>query len=356
MYPNVTIDLIKLKENCIKMIDLCNFQGIDIIMPVVKVTAGDKKIAEVFVESGYKYLGDSRIQNLQKYYDLPVKKFLVRIPMLSEIKEVIAYSDISLNSEIETIEALNKEAKLQNKKHEIIIMFDLDDLREGYYYKDPYLDEISKILKLENIILKGIGTNLTCYGGLVPSRLILNRLVDIKDNIETNLKIKLEIISGGNSSSIYLFGKNEIPDEINSLRLGESIFLGKETAYQNEIKGFNYDVFSFEAQIIECKEKPSYPDGEISINSFGEKPIIEDKGLMKRAILAIGKQDVIIDNITPIDDKIQIIGASSDHLIIDITATNYKLGDIIEFKVNYPGLLHLMNSDYVYKKYKEKSQ
>ncbi len=356
MYPRLIIDLDKLKENCLKMIELCNSQNIDIIMPVVKVAAGDQRIAKVFVDSGFQYLGDSRIQNLKKFKDFSIKKFLVRIPMLSEVDEVVKYSDISLNSEFAVISALNEAAKAQNKHHEVIIMFDLGDLREGYYYQYDYLEEVSKVLKLENIILKGIGTNLTCYGGLVPSKDILNRLITIKNTIEEKFKFKLEIISGGNSSSVFLFGKNQIPREINSLRLGESIFLGKETSFQNDIEGFHLDAFTFEAEIIECKTKPSYPDGEISINSFGEKPVIIDKGIMKRVILAIGKQDVLVENISPMDSFITIIGASSDHLIMDVTGSDYQLGDIIRFKLNYPGLLHLMSSNYVEKNYKEKSQ
>jgi len=352
MYPRVVIDLDKLKHNCLKITEYSKSNGIDVIMPVVKVVAGDLTVANLFLDCGFKYLGDSRLKNLKIYKDLPVKKLLVRVPSISEVKDVISYSNIGLVSEIETVKALDLEAKRQNKKYEIIFMFDLGDLREGIFYKDDYINEVGKIISLENIVFKGIGTNLTCYGGVVPSRKILNRLVDIKYNIENTFKIKLDIISGGNSSSVYLFDKDEIPAEVNSLRIGEAIFFGKETSYSTDIFGLYQDVFTLEAEIIECKIKPSYPDGEMSINSFGEKVDIEDKGTMKRAILAIGKQDVILDNIKPIDEKISVIGGSSDHLIIDITDTDYKLGDIIEFQVNYPGLLHLMNSPYVTRFYK----
>ncbi|MFA7075085.1 MAG: alanine/ornithine racemase family PLP-dependent enzyme [Candidatus Izemoplasmatales bacterium] len=352
MYPRINIDLKKLKDNCLKMINYASSNGITTIMPVIKVVAGDKRVAEVFVESGFEYLCDSRIKNLKMYQDFKVKKLLLRLPSLSDIKGVISYADISLNSELKTIISLNAEAERQNKKHEIIFMYDLGDLREGIFYKNNYIEDIKNVLSLKNIVLKGIGTNLTCYGGVVPSQKILNRLIDIKKNIENTFKIKLDIISGGNSSSVFLFGKNEIPNGINSLRLGESIFFGKETSYSTDIKNFNLDVFSLEAEIIECKYKPSFPDGETSINSFGEKVNIVDKGIMKRAILAIGKQDVQLNNIFPIDSRIEIIGGSSDHLIINITNTNYKLGDIIEFRVNYPGLLHLMNSPYIYRNYK----
>jgi len=352
MYPRVVVDLDKLKHNCEKIIEYSKSNGIDIVMPVVKVVAGDLKIANLFLDCGFKYLGDSRLKNLKMYKDLPIKKLLVRVPSMSETEDVINYSDIGLVSEIETVMALDLEAKRQNKKYEIIFMFDLGDLREGIFYKDSYINEIEKVISLENIVFKGIGTNLTCYGGVVPSRKILNRLVEIKYNIENAFHISLDIISGGNSSSVYLYDKGEMPNEVNSLRIGEAIFFGKETSYSTDIKGLYQTVFTLEAEIIECKIKPSYPDGEMSINSFGEKVDIEDKGIMKRAILAIGKQDVILDNIKPIDESISVIGGSSDHLIVDITDTDYKLGDIIEFQVNYPGLLHLMNSPYVDRVYK----
>ncbi len=354
MYPRVNINIDNLIANTKKMVDLAKQNHIDYVMAIVKVFAGDINIIKEIINTGITHIGDSRIQNLKKFQSLTLPKLLVRIPMLSEVKSVIEYSDMSLNSELKTIVSLNEEAKKQNKKHEIIIMFDLGDLREGYYYSHSFINDINKILKLENIIIKGIGTNLTCYGGLVPNREILSRLVEVKHTIETNTNIHLDIISGGNSSSVNLFGTNEIPKEINSLRLGESIFFGKESSYSTYIAGFNHKNFSLEAEIIEVKTKPSYPEGNTSINSFGEEVEIEDKGLMKRAILAIGKQDVILENLQPVDTNIEIIGGSSDHLILDITNTDYKLGDIIEFNVNYPGLLHLMNSNYVYKNYLKK--
>jgi predicted amino acid racemase len=228
-------------------------------------------------------------------------------------------------------------------------MFDLGDLREGIYYTDKYLDTIEVILKLSNIELIGIGTNLTCYGGVIPTYETLVNLVNIKEEIENHFNIKLDIISGGNSSSLPLLLNNELPKEINNLRLGEVIMLGRETAYGNIVQGLFDDVFILQAQVIELKEKPSYPIGKLGMDSFGQTPNIIDKGIMRRAILNIGKQDIILDNLTPIDN-IEIIGGSSDHLICDFKKTNYNLGDVINFKINYPGLLQLMTSKYVKKK------
>ncbi len=348
-FPRVNINLNKLKENCLKMKELSNKHGIDILMPVVKVVCGNQIIIQTIVDSGFEFLADSRIQNLKDFQKLHAKKVLLRIPMPSEAKSVVLYSDISLNSEIKTILALDKAARKANLTHDVILMFDLGDLREGFYYQDEYLEDIQLILKMNNIRLIGIGTNLTCYGGLVPSKEILNRLVKIKNEIEIIHNHKLSIISGGNSSSIHLLESGQIPKEVNSLRIGEAIFLGKETAYQQSIPGFWTDVFELEAEIVELKYKPSFPDGETSFNSFGEKISIEDKGSMFRGIVAIGKQDVLSENIFPHDSSLEVIGASSDHLILDMSDTRYQVGDTITFSMNYPGLLHLMNSKYVKK-------
>lgn len=349
MYPRIIIKENQILENSRHMVKHCQENGITYVMGIVKVFAGQMDIIEDLAQTGWSHIGDSRIENLKKMKDIPLPKVLVRLPMISEVDDVIAYTDVSLNSEIKTIRHLNLKAKSKQKKHQIILMFDLGDLREGLFYKDDYNQTIKEILEMKHIELIGIGTNLTCYGGLVPSPEILGRLVHIKNQIESAFQIQLKIISGGNSSTVTLFDQNKIPKDINSLRLGESIIFGKETSYSTDIKGYYHDNFLFQAEIIECQMKPSFPDGPTTINSFGEKVNIEDKGMMKRAILAVGKQDVLFENLNPVDEQVHIIGGSSDHLILDVTGQDYQVGDIVSFHINYPGLLHLMNSSYIKK-------
>lgn len=349
MYPKLTINLRQLVENTNNMISLCHDNGISNVIVVVKVMAGDFKSVQAISALDIDYLGDSRIENLKKFQTLKSKKALMRLPMPHQAYQVVKYTDLSLNSEIETIRKLNKAAEKLQKKHEIILMFDMGDLREGIFYQDTYLEIVDEILSMDYITLKGIGTNLTCYGGVIPSHDNLSNLVKIAHTIEHEFDINLPLISGGNSSSIFLFDKQIIPQDINNLRIGEAIFLGRETAYGHHIPSMHDDIFTLQAEIIEIKEKPSYPIGEIGMNSFGEIPQIEDLGMMRRAILAVGKQDVQIDNITPIDSSVSIVGGSSDHLIIDLKSSQYQLGDIVSFRPNYPGLLQLMTSKYIKK-------
>lgn len=348
-YPALIVNYQKLKHNTQFLIEKCKDHGMDVV-PVTKVYCGIPEIAMASIEAGAKMLADSRIENIIKLKNINVPKVLLRIPMKSQVAEVVEYVDISLNSEYDTIKALSDKALEKGKVHKIILMADMGDLREGVWSTQA-VDFAGKIIELEGIKLIGIGTNLTCYGGVVPSRENLGKLVELAEEIESKYGIQLEIISGGNSSSIHLLDKNEMPGRVNQLRLGESIVLGNETAFGERIAGTYDDAFTFVAEIVELKEKPSVPVGEIGMDAFGEKPVFTDRGMRKRAILAAGRQDVKVDGLTPTDERIIILGASSDHLIVDVTDCdkNYQVGDIVEFKLSYGALLSASTSEYVNK-------
>ena len=346
-YPAIRIDSEKLTHNTKVLMEKCKKLGIDVV-PVTKVYCGIPSIAKASVAAGVKMLADSRIENIIKMKDLNVPKLLLRIPMLSQVEEVVEYVDISLNSEYEVIKALSEKALEMGKVHKIILMVDLGDLREGEW-SETAVEYAGRIMELKGVKLVGVGTNLTCYGAVIPSKENLSLLVSVACEIEKKYNIKLDIISGGNSSSIHLVEKGEIPDRVNQLRLGESIVLGTESAYGERIEGTYGDVFTYMAEVIELKEKPSVPTGETGMDAFGEKPVFTDRGIRKRAILASGRQDIKLDGIKPRDKDAIVLGASSDHLIIDVSdcKKEYKIGDILEFDMSYGALLAAFTSEYV---------
>lgn len=352
MYPRVLIDLDKFKDNVQVIKNRLNNCDIG-IFGVSKVFCCDIKLAEVFDDLQLDAIADSRIENLQSVNHFNINKVLLRLPMHSEIKDVVKYSDISLNSEISTIKLLSNEAMRQNKTHGVILMVDLGDLREGCFDRAELMNMAQAAAQLEGIKLLGIGTNLTCFGGIIPKQSHMDDLIEISNEIQTKFNIKLKYISAGNSSSYYLTQKQELAKEINNLRIGEIFVCGRETAFGDAVEGTHQDVFTLEAEIVELKQKPSMPVGEIGMDAFGGTPTFEDKGMMTRAIIACGKQDVNIDNITAYDKDIEIIGSSSDHIIVDVTASkqNYKVGDTLKFSLSYGGILSVMTSKYVNKKY-----
>jgi len=348
VYPQLLVDRQKLTHNVKVLVDQCHAQGLS-VMGVTKVFCAHQDMTQCYLDGGVDFLADSRVENLQRLKDFPVPKVLLRLPMHSEADLVVAYSDISLNSEISTIFALDQAAQRQGKKHSIILMIDLGDLREGIWPTD--FDEIvHTILAFDHIELYGIGVNLTCYGGVVPKAENLGQLVEFATRLKDDFELELKMVSGGNSSSLYLLTGEGLPKGVNNLRLGEALVLGRETAYGDAISGTHQDAFQLVAQVIELKEKPSVPIGEIGMDAFGNKPTFVDKGIRKRAIIGVGRQDVNVSNLIPVDERIEIIGASSDHLIVDVTdVSGLKVGDLVSFNLEYGALLSLATSPYVKK-------
>ncbi len=350
MYPAVEISLNKIIENAKQMKKICDAKNKSYCL-VTKVVSDNKEIVKALVENGINCIGESRIDNLISYKDIEAEKWLIRIPMLCEVQNVIKYSDVSLNSELVVIKALNEEAKKQNKIHKIILMYELGDLREGCS-KEELEEIIEETLKLSNIKIYGLGTNLSCYGATIPTKENMNELVSVAEELEEKFNFKFELISGGNSSSYKMLKNGELPDRINNLRLGESVFLGNVPCFEEPILDFNRNNFILKTQIIELKEKASVPRGKHYVDSFGKIPTFIDKGIRKKAIIALGKQDVRLDCLIPEIREIIVLGGSSDHIILDISdcKENFKVGDEISFKLTYGGVLSLMTSKYVERK------
>ncbi|WP_459128864.1 alanine racemase [Guggenheimella bovis] len=345
MYPRIVIDKEKYRQNVRMMKEKLAKKGIA-LAAVTKVFCAEPALVDVLVEEGVDYIADSRIENLKKVGPR-AKRLLLRLPMLSQVEEVVAHSEMALVSEVETLIALEMAAKKLQKKYEVLVMIDLGDLREGVLEKD--VDSFFSILpKFENLSIKGIGTNLTCFGGILPTKEALTRLLDVKKHVEATYHLELPIVSGGNSSSLYLLDEDGIPEGINLLRLGESLVLGNDTALLCPIEGLHRDIFTLEAELVEMKTKPSKPWGKQGADAFGNFVTFEDKGPMKRGILAVGKQDVNFSGLTP-RENVECIGSSSDHLLLDLKMGDYHLGDIFTFDLDYGALLQLMTSPYVEK-------
>jgi len=275
---------------------------------------------------------------------------LLRIPRLSNVETVVQYADTSVNSEITVIKALAVAAQKINKIHQVILMVDVGDLREGIL-QENVLDIAKQISRLKSIKLLGLGTNIGCFGGVLPSPTNLGVLVELGHAIENQLGHKLEIISGGATSTLSLLENHQIPVGVNQLRIGEGILLGTDSTNGQKIPWLQQDAFSLRAEVIEVNSKPTIPIGTIGKNAFGQIPEFIDIGVRKRAIVAMGKQDVDIEGICPVDEKLIILGAGSDHLIIDITESQQgiKVGDQITFSLTYSGLLSASHSQDVEK-------
>ncbi|MBQ6624769.1 MAG: alanine racemase [Clostridia bacterium] len=341
MYPCIDIKLDGILHNISLLKNKCKENNIDFCL-VTKMLVGYKKLVEYIIDNAdIRIICDSRIKNFSAFSEIDVEKWLIRSPMISEVEDVIRYSDVSFNTELDVIEKLNVEAKKQNKIHRIILVYESGDLRDGCYINE-LSDIISECLMMENIQIYGIATNLSCVNDTLPDK---DNMADFDDTIkklENHFNRKFKVVSGGASSSIPMLYKNELPESINNLRMGEAVYLGNIPVIDEPFENAKTDNFILKAEIIELKSKPSVPGVKLEETSL----------IRKRAIVALGKQDVYLPGLKCVDESCTVVGGSSDHIVVDVSdsETQYKVGDIIEFNMSYNCVLNAMNSKFVFKK------
>lgn len=356
MTPCLAIDLDKIEHNTRTIVELCNKFGIE-VTGVTKVTCGHPQVANAMLRGGVTAIADSRMENIQRLIKAGVKAelMLLRLPSLSSVDEVVETVSVSLNSELAVLEALSSAARQRGKMHDVVLMVDLGDLREGIW-PDDLIPIVREAIQLPGINIKGLGTNLACFAGVMPDKNNMNRLVELATEVEQCFDMRLALISGVNSSGLDLIASGGMPGRVNHARIGEAILLGRETTHRKPWPDTYQDAFVLHAEVLELKKKPSIPLGERSEDAFGKRPQFEERGEMLRALINVGREDIDIEGITPQDPRAVILGASSGYLIVDVTeaASSIRVGDTLSFLMNYAALLAAMTSGYV-KKYTSKT-
>jgi len=313
----------------------------------VKATLGTPEVARVLQRAGVATIGDSRIENLERLRAAGVTgpMTLIRSPMPSQANRVVASADLSLNTEVGVLDRLSQAAVEQGRPHGVILMVELGDLREGILPSD--LPAAARhALGLPGLVVRGIGTNLACQSGVAPDDRNMTELTDLAQSIESSLGVTLDLVSGGNSANLaWLLGDGEV-GRVNDLRLGESILLGREPLDRTVIEGLHTDVFTIVAEVIEAKDKPTRPWGDVHQGAFGAVTDPADRGMRARVIVALGRQDVDPDGLTA-PAGMTIVGSSSDHLLLDPGPTHLSVGDDVAFQLDYSALLRAMTSPFV---------
>ena len=346
--PRLEIDLEKIRHNASTLVKRLRLRGIS-VTGVTKATLGSPEIAGVLLQAGVRAIGDSRIENIEALRGAGIlaPMTLIRSPMMSQVERVVAHADVSFNTELEVIGKLSDAAYGSGRTHGIVLMVELGDLREGIMPED-LLSTVRETLRCRSVVLKGTGTNLACRSGVAPDAGNMAKLSALADSIDAAFGLTLDTVSGGNSGNLPWAFSAAGTGRINDLRLGESILLGVEPLHRQPIQGLYTDAITLVAGVIESKVKPSQPWGDIGQTAFGAKPALKDRGFISQAILAIGHQDTDPEGLTA-SSGIEIVGASSDHLILDLGNNKVPVGAEVTFQPNYSAVVRAMTSPFVAK-------
>ena len=348
-FPRLVVFRDRIVENTRRIVDLCRRSGLT-VTGVTKGVCAHPCVVNAMLEGGCSCLADSRIENvmLLKKCVPSAPVLLLRIPMPGEIRKVVAHADCCAVSMTDTILLIQRECERTESVYSVLLMFDLGDLREGFWPDE--IDSIAATLRsCPRVCAAGVGVNFGCFGGTIPSVRALEELVHIRDSLETILGVPIPMISGGATSSLSLLEKRLLPKGVNNLRIGEGILLGHDVTRMQNIPYLYRTTMELEAEIVEIRRKPSVPIGEIAYDAFGRTPVFTDRGIRMRAIAAIGKQDVDIDGLKPCDPGVIVLGASSDHLVLDVDdmVVPPRIGATLRFSLNYSAMLDLATSPYV---------
>ena len=351
--PRIDIDLGIIEANARAVVARCAQQGID-LFGVTKGTCGVPEIARTMLRGGVRGIAESRLENIRRLRaaGIDCSMLLLRVPSMSQADQVVALADISLNSELTTIAALSDAALRADRVHEVILMLDLGDLREGLW-PDDLMATVAAVQPLAGVRIVGLGTNLNCLGGVLPSAANMAQLVALADQVRRRFGLALPYVSAGNSGALPLLLAGGMPAGVTHLRVGEAILQGgRDTFFERPWTALRRDAFTLSGEFIEIKTKPSVPIGARGVDAFGNVPVFADEGLRLRAILDIGQQDIEQDSLLPLAPGVRVVGASSDHLVVDVTdmAPPPRVGERLSFHMGYGSLLRAMTSPYVAKR------
>ncbi|QNM95397.1 alanine racemase [Chitinimonas koreensis] len=351
----IDIDLDRIEANTRRLVAACAAAGVA-VAGVGKACCGAPAVARAMLRGGVAQLADSRLDNLERLRRGGIRAplMLLRAPAPDEAERTVRLADLSLNSEPTTIARLAAAARAQGRRHGVVLMVDLGDLREGILPAEA-LRHAEAVLALDGVELLGLGANLACISGIQPTIDNLAGLADLAAELRRRLGIALPIVSGGNTFSLPLLEAGQLPAGINHLRLGASILLAAPPTPAGLHGALDPHAFTLGAPVIEDKIKPARPYGLAGEDAFGRRPsfdAVEDRPA-RRLILAIGREDVDPAGLAPCDARLRVVGASSDHLVVDATAAgeDYRLGAHVAFTPDYAALLAAMTSPYVDKRY-----
>ena len=349
--PRLEIYTDRIETNARAVIGLCRAHGAEVAC-VTKVMGAHPAILHALEAAGADMIADSRIGNLQSIANtgLTLPTVLLRVPTPSRVADVVRCTEYSLNSSAKTIEQLSRAARLLKRTHKVIVMVDLGDLREGIW-PDRVVSVVREAASCSSVEIVGLGTNLACYGGVIPTTENMRMLVDLRDACREATDLPLDLISGGNSANLPLLASGGMPKEINHFRIGEAITLGRNVLDRSAWPGTRQDTIRIVAEVVEVERKPSIPLGQRGQDAFGAHIDFVDRGIRMRAICNVGRQDVVVDGLTPEDSGVIVLGGSSDHLVLDVEEAHakVKVGDELGFFPSYGSLLAATTSPYMQK-------
>jgi ornithine racemase len=344
----IVADAAKIAANTQAVVELCSAHHMSVV-GVSKCVRAEPEIVRAMLSGGVSIIGESRLTNIYRLKEAGIQceVMLLRLPALSEALDVVRLADYSLNSEAEVIRALSTAAVALQRRHGVLVFVETGDRREGALRKETAA-LCRLVLDLPYLSLVGVATGLNCLCGVLPT--VENQEAFARDveDLQQELGLRFSMVSAGHTGNLHLVMKGQVPDCFNQLRVGGAILFGTDTTTGFELPTPFRDAFKIYAEVIEVKNKPSAPEGEVGVDAFMRIHEWPDLGVRRRAILSMGELDAGVQFMRPSLPGSFVVGGTSDHLVMDVTdaAAPVRVGDELEFVASYAAIAYGWSSRY----------
>lgn len=341
--PRVEIDLGKIEANARCLVRRLGARRIS-VTGVTKAVCGHPDVAGAMVEGGVAGLADARVANLirMRTAGIMCPVSMIRAPVVSEMEDVIQYCDASYNTEMDTILKLGAAAKKRGTSHDVILMVEMGDMREGIL-PENLNDFAARVVATPGVALKGIAANFACMGNVAPTAGDMAKLSRLATQVEGACGPFVGFVSGGGSANLpWALGEGST-GRVNNLRLGEAILLGTDPVTGHPITGLHTDAFALIAEVIETRVKPSAMPTKSIAAEPGMLTLVRSDDHRTRTTLAVGQQDTDASGLI-FPSGITFIGATSDHTVVDTGKSALSVGSEMKMNMNYGALMRAMSA------------
>ncbi|MFW8636089.1 alanine/ornithine racemase family PLP-dependent enzyme [Cribrihabitans pelagius] len=339
--PRIKIDLHKIRDNTRCLVERLKPRGIS-VTGVTKGVCGHPGVARAMLEGGAIGLADARLANVRRMRKagLTCPILMIRTPMLSQVGQIVETCEASCNTDTSVIAKLAAAALRRGMRHEIILMVEMGDGREGIMPED-LTDAALLVTRTPGVLLKGIGANFACLGDAAPTSGMMAALSSLADDIEQVCGPFAEVVSGGSSANLPWAFDGAPAGRINNLRIGEAILLGTDPVSGHPISGLHTDAFTMLAEVIETKIKSKPVPLKLSDPALSALSLVPGNHWTTRSILAIGLQDTDPAGLT-FPAAVTFAGATSDHIVVETTNCPLRIGSEMSLQMNYSALVRTM--------------
>jgi len=350
MAVTLTIDTGAVRHNVATFSRRLASQGMA-VTGVTKSVDGEPAVGAAMLDGGAAGLADSRLPALARLAAAGLgPRLLIRPPQRDELDETLAVADCLFLSDPQTARALSERA--DGRRVSFLLAVDMGDRREGCL-PDQAAAVARELAALPGLSLTGIAVNFACLSGLQPSVELFRQSEAVLSEVAAYCAEEPTLSLGGTYCLPHLF-QGFLPTHACVVRLGGALVYGHYTLPAvTPIPGLLRADPILAAEVIEARVKPGPPPGLIGPDAFGHAPETALPAEEARyVLLAMGRRDAEPRSLRPLLPHTTVAGMSSDHTVL-LTTAPLRSGDVVEFALDYEGLVRAVTSPFVRKLFVE---